>query len=289
MCAGPVFDILMSVAFTDAQFLLCLLDPNIEEFHHVLPHRYHDPNWATPGKNIHGILLTGVRKAIITVATQLHHFLHHPYVVPDLGHIYLGQSVSLDMIPSVAGEIHLLHYPPPPVEQNILIPPATKHPRFIQEAPECMDVRLRDNPALAEEWRTSQNKAFLPSRPNKLITPLLQIETLRSVTPEISQLVNPLLELDITPAPTSEVSVVPREISDNTKCKSIPSLLGMNLMPTCTQVQQVASAFTSTSSAQMHRKYFCPICAEQVNRIKSHVVEVHLPYYVNVEAACFIC
>ena len=51
----------------------------------------------------------------------------------------------------------------------------------------------------------------------------------------------------------------------------------------------MASAFTSTSSAQMHRKYFCPICAEQVNGIKSHMVEVQLPYYVNVKAACFIC
>ena len=63
----------------------------------------------------------------------------------------------------------------------------------------------------------------------------------------------------------------------------------MNLTPTCMRVQQVASAFTSTSLVQMHRKYFCPICTEQVNRIKSHVVEVHLPYYVNVKAACFIC
>ena len=231
---STVFDILMSAAFTDAQFLSCLLDPNIEEFHHVLPHGYRDPYWATPGKNIHGILLAGVRKAIITVATQLHHFLHHPYVVPDLGHIYLGRSVSLDLIPSVAGEIHLLHYPPPPVEQNIPIPPPTKRPRFIQEAPECTDVLLRDNPASAEEWRTLQNKAFLPSWPNKSITPLLKIETSRSVTPEISQSVTPLLELDITPAQTSEVSVVPMEISDNTKCKSVPSLLGMNLTPTCT-------------------------------------------------------
>ena len=79
------------------------------------------------------------------------------------------------------------------------------------------------------------------------------------------------------------------ETSDNTIGKFVPSLLGMNLTPTCTQVQQVASTFTSTPSAQAHRKYFCPICAEQVNRIKSHVVEVHLPYYVNIEAACFLC
>ena len=167
------------------------------------------------------------------VATQLHHFLHCPYVVPDLGHIYLGRSVSVDLIPSVAGKIHLLHYPPPPVEQNIPIPPPTKCPWFIQEVPECTDVRLWDNPALAEEWRTSKNKAFLPSQPNKSITPLLQIETSCSVTREISQSVTPLLELDITLAPTSEMSVVPMEISDNTKCKSVPSLLGMNLTPTC--------------------------------------------------------
>ena len=186
------------------------------------------------------------------VATQLHHFLHHPYVVPDLGHIYLGRSVSLDLIPSVAGAIHLLHYPPPPIEQNIPIPPPPKHPRFIQEAPECTDVWLWDNPALAEEWRTSQNKAFLPSWPSKSITPLLQIETSCSVTPEISQSVTPLLDLDISPVPTSEVSVVPMETSDNAIGKSVPSLLGMNLTPTCPQVQQVASAFTSTPSAQVH-------------------------------------
>ena len=142
---------------------------------------------------------------------------------------------------------------------------------------------------LAEEWRTSQDKAFLPSRPNKPITPLLQIETSRSVTPEISQLVTPLLDLDISPVPTLEVLVVPMETSDNAIGKSVPSLLGMNLTPTCPRVQQVASAFTSTPLTQVHRKYFCPICAEQVNRIKSHVVEVHLPYYVNVEAAGFIC
>ena len=84
--SSTVFDILMSAAFTNAQFLSCLLDPNIKEFHHVLPHGYRNPYWATPGKNIHGILLAGVRKAIIMVATQLHHFLHRPYVVPDLGH-----------------------------------------------------------------------------------------------------------------------------------------------------------------------------------------------------------
>ena len=214
MCAGPRFS--MSAAFTDDQFLSCLLDQNIEEFHHVLPHRYRDPYWATPGKNIHGILLAGVCKAIITVATQLHHFLHRPYVVPDLGHIYLGRSVSLDLIPLVAGAIHLLHYPPPPVEQNIPIPPPTKHPWFIQEVPECTDVWLQDNPALAEEWGASQSKTFLPSRPSKTITPLLQIETSRSVIPEISQSVTPLLGLDISPAPTSEVSVVPMQTSDNT-------------------------------------------------------------------------
>ena len=81
--------------------------------------------------------------------------------------------MALDMILSVAGTIHLLHYPPPQIEQNIPILPPMKHPRYIQEAPECMDVQLRDNPALAEEWTTLQDKAFLPSWPSKLITPLL--------------------------------------------------------------------------------------------------------------------
>ena len=72
-------------------------------FHHVLSHRHHDPYWATPGDNIHGVLLAGLCKTIIMVATQLHHFLHRPYVIPDLSHIYLGQCVALDMIPLVAG------------------------------------------------------------------------------------------------------------------------------------------------------------------------------------------
>ena len=58
------------------------------------------------------------------------------------------------------------------------------------------------------------------------------------------------------------------ETSDNAIGKSVPSLLGMNLTPTCPQVQQVARAFTSTPLTQAPRKYFCPICAEQVNRIK---------------------
>ena len=120
---STVFDILMSAAFTDVQFLSCLLDPNIEEFHHVLPHRYCDPYWATPGQNIHGILLAGVCKAIITVAIQLHHFLHHPYVLMDLGHIYLGRSVSLDMIPSVAGATGMVSWlaKSPPQRNQYLI------------------------------------------------------------------------------------------------------------------------------------------------------------------------
>ena len=56
------------------------------------------------------------------------------------------------------------------------------------------------------------------------------------------KLVTPLLDLDISPVPTSEVSVVPMETSDNAIGKSVPSLLGMNLTPTCPRVQQVASA-----------------------------------------------
>ena len=155
-----VFDILTSAAFTDAQFLSCLLDPNVEEFHHVLPHGYHDPYWPTPGENIRVVLLTGVRKAITTVSTQLHHFLCCPYVVEDLSHIYLGQSMALDMIPSVAGAIHLLQYPPPPIEQNIPISPPMKHPWYIQEASECMDVRLWDNPELLRNGELCKIKLF---------------------------------------------------------------------------------------------------------------------------------
>ena len=124
---------------------------------------------------------------------------------------------------------------------------------------------------------------------------MLQIEIARPITPEISnpttsRSVTPLLDLDITPVPTSEVSVAPMYINENVvSCNPVPSLLDMELKATRTRVQEVAKTFTSTSSAQVHRKYFCPLCAEQVNRIKSHVVEVHLPYYVNVEAACFLC
>ena len=276
---STVFDMLIAAAFTDAQFFHCLLDPQIEEFHHVLPSGYRDPYWATPGENIHGKLLAGVRKSIITVATQLHQFLHHPYVIIDLNHIYLRQGVSLDMIPSIAGAIHLLYYPPPPIKQSALQSPPLKRPRYIQEALECTDVRLRDNPALAEEWKP-KTKEPLPSQPSNSITPLLQIEFSRPITPEISNptSVTPLLDLD--PVPTSKLSIAPTPV---------PSLLDMEIKATHTRVQEVAKTFTSTSSAQIHRKYFCPLCSEQINRIKSHVVEVHLPYYVNVDAACFLC
>ena len=136
--------------------------------------------------------------------------------------------------------MHVLHYPPPPIEQNIPISPPMKHPWYIQEASECTDVWLRDNPALAEEWRTLQDKAFLPSQPSKLITPLLQIETSCSMTLEISNssqqispLVTPLLGLDHFSCPNIRgVSSVNKK-NDNTSCKSIPSLLGLNLTPTC--------------------------------------------------------
>ena len=51
-----VFDVLISAAFTDAQFLTCLLDPMISDFRHVLPAGRRDPYWAYPGENIHGKL-----------------------------------------------------------------------------------------------------------------------------------------------------------------------------------------------------------------------------------------
>ena len=135
-----VFDILVSAAFTDAQFLTCLLDPLIEAFHHVLPAGRSDPYWAVPGENVHGKLLTGVRKAMITVASQLCYYFYHPYIVRDLNQIYLRRNVAIDLIPSVDGKVHLLHYPPPQLAE-VVTPPA-KHSRYFQEQPVCTDVRL---------------------------------------------------------------------------------------------------------------------------------------------------
>ena len=67
---------------------------------------------------MYGVVLAGVYKAIITVPTQLHHFLHGPCIACNPIHIYLGQSVALYMIPSMANAVHLLHYPLPPIEQS---------------------------------------------------------------------------------------------------------------------------------------------------------------------------
>ena len=76
---------------------------------------------------MYGVLLAGVYKAIITVPTQLHHFPHCPCIACNLIHIYLGQSVALYMIPSVANAVHLLHHPLLPIEQSTPFSPLPNH------------------------------------------------------------------------------------------------------------------------------------------------------------------
>ena len=164
-----VYDVLISAAFTDAQFLTCLMDPMITDFRHVLPAGQKDLYWAHPGENMHGKLLTGVCKAMITVASQLCHFCHNPYIVRSLDHIYLGKNISVDLIPSGAGKVHLLHYPPPPLLE--VATQLAKCARFFQEEPVCTDVKLWDNPGLQEQWQTSQSQVS-PPRPQQSITPL---------------------------------------------------------------------------------------------------------------------
>ena len=64
------------------------------------------------------------------------------------------------MIPSVAGAIHLLHYPLPPIKQNAPISLPMKHPWYIQEAPERMDVQLWDNAELLRNGELRKIKLF---------------------------------------------------------------------------------------------------------------------------------
>ena len=211
-----------------------------------------------------------------------------PSIHRDLNHIYLGRNVAIDLIPSMAGKVHLLHYPPPPLPE--VVTPPTKCSRYFQEEPVCTDVRLRDNPGLREQWQSSQSKASAP-RPQRSITPLLELQVQRATTPENndplpSQSISSLLELNTTKETKPLENSEPESMQTD---EAIPSLLDMNLMPTCTRVEEVAGTFTTESSSQKHRKYYCPICQSPVNRIKSHVVEVHLPFYIHVEAACFIC
>ena len=226
-----VYDVLISAAFTDAQFLTCLMDPVITDFRHVLPAGRKDPYWAYPGENMHGKLLTGGRKAMITVASQLCHFCHNPYIVRGLDHIYLGKNISVDLIPSVVGKVHLLHYPLPPLLEVATQP--AKRARFFQEEPVCTDVRLWDNPGLQEQWQTSQRQVS-PSRPQQSITPLLELEILRSPIPENnsplpSQLIPSLLEIKME---TSSVTSFESECMQTNE--AIPSSLDINLVPTST-------------------------------------------------------
>ena len=281
---GIVRDVLISAAFTDAQFITCLLDPSIKEFQHVLPYGRTDPFWASPGENVHGKLLSEVRKLMITAASQLCHYIHNPYIVSGLDHIYLGPSLDIEAIPSVAGEVHLINYPPPPV------------PKKVASEPYCTDVRLRDNPALLDQWKSN------PCHP---VTPLLQLEISRPVTPEIN-----IPQLEISRPVTPEINIpqsmstVPsllgmhltktnthvKQIADTFASDSSDALLDMQVMPTNTQVKQLADTFASKSLRQkQHRKYTCPVCNSEVNQLKSHMVEVHLPFYINAEAACFLC
>ena len=185
----------------------------------------------------------------------------------------------------MAGKVHLLHYPPPPPPE--VTAPLAKRSRYFQEEPVCTDVRLHDNPELREQWQKSQTR-ISPPRPQHSVMPLLALEIIRSPTPENnlpSQSIPSLLEIDTA----KETFVTGSEPKCTPTSETVPSLLNMNLMLTCTRVKEIASTFTPESSLQRHRKYHCPICQQPVNRIKSHVVEIHLPYYVNMEAACFGC
>ena len=173
-----VEEVLLSAAFMDVNFVRCLLDPRITEFCHVLPGG-HDNYWAYPGQSIHGKLLTKMREVMISVATQLHHYLHNPYTITGLNKIYLGLYLSTSHLPSKIKFLPIFHYPPhtslspsilkfhPPKhsatgyddadwDDNIeVVPVSTPKPSVL--APKYTDVRLRDNPSLQQSWKPSDN------------------------------------------------------------------------------------------------------------------------------------
>ena len=116
---------------------------------------------------------------MISVATQLHHYLHNPYTITGLKKIYLGRYLSTAHLPSIVKFLPTFYYPPhnpsspstpkfhPPKclatgyddadwDDTIeVIPAAMPKPSVL--APKYTDVRLRDNPSLQQSWKTSGN------------------------------------------------------------------------------------------------------------------------------------
>ena len=49
---------------------------------------------------------------MISVATQLHHYLHNPYTITGLNKIYLGSYLSTVRLPSIVKFLPTFHHPP---------------------------------------------------------------------------------------------------------------------------------------------------------------------------------
>ena len=194
---------------------------------------------------------------MISVATQLHHFLHNPCTITGLNKIYLGPYLSTACLPSIVKFLPSFHYPPhnpsspsmpkfhPPKhlatgyddadwDDNIEgIPAAMPKPSVL--APKYTDVRLRDNPSLQQSWKTSGNSI---SSKSSVLKPVPHSKGTSQVIDPIpilkprAQPITPLLEIDTTQpsTPVQSRSATPSLLdTDFIHPSSITSLLSLDI------------------------------------------------------------
>ena len=255
-----------------------------------------------------------------SVATQLHHYLHNPYTIMGLNKIYLGPYLSTACLPSIIKFLPTFHYPPltssspnmskfhPPKhlatgydnadwDENIEVVPAPM-PMPSVLAPKYTDVRLKDNPSLQQSWKTSDNstssKSSVPKPVHHPKSKSQVIDPIPVPKPR-SQPITPLLEIDTT-QPSTPVPSRPATLSlldtDVTHPSFIPSFLSLDIpCPPSLSTRPSISTHTSETPKPAHkyRTYACQICGPRCTRLKSHVLELHLSYYVSPLTTCFEC
>ena len=198
------------------------------------------------------MLLNKVQLNMITMANYLHYYIEHPYVLEDSDHVYLGAEME-NILPEVAKS--LMYYKYPPVLPEVTV--STAMNAIESPAPEtecmfvCTDVHLKDNPKLAEVWAT---------------------ESVHTTKPQES-------------------------LSLSQTTSTVMPLLSLEVWPTSPQIEAVTQSWIVDTSAKDSSEppgrkqlaHHCPVCQKPVSQVKSHVLQLHLPYYTSPGTACFHC
>ena len=232
-----------------------------------------------------------MQEVMISVATQLHHYLHNPYTITGLNKIYLGPCLSTPHLPSIVNFFPTFHYPPcnpsppsmpkfhPPKclatgyddadwDDNIEVVLAAM-PKPSVLAPKYTDVRLRDNPSLQQSLKTSGNST---SSKSSVLKPVPHSKGTSQVIDPIlvpktrAQPITPLLEID-TIQPSTPVQLRSSLLDTDFICpSSIPSLLSLDIPcpPSLSNQSLTSTCLSKTPKMTPKQKtYACQICGQR--------------------------